>query len=166
MMKKITLFILLCFTFSNVVISQNSNHQNKYEMSKQKVNKTEKEWKNILSDEEYRVLRQKGTEYPHTGKYNLHFENGVYNCNGCKTPLFNSDQKFETNCGWPSFDEAIEGTIKYVEDYSHNMIRTEIVCVKCDGHLGHVFNDGPTETGLRYCVNSVSIDFKKDPNKK
>ena len=94
------------------------------------------------------------------------FENGVYNCNGCKTPLFNSDQKFETNCGWPSFDEAIEGTIKYVEDYSHNMIRTEIVCVKCDGHLGHVFNDGPTETGLRYCVNSVSIDFKKDPNKK
>ena len=97
---------------------------------------------------------------------NLHFENGVYNCNGCKTPLFNSDQKFETNCGWPSFDEAIEGTIKYVEDYSHNMIRTEIVCVKCDGHLGHVFNDGPTETGLRYCVNSVSIDFKKDPNKK
>ena len=131
-----------------------------------KVNKTEKEWKDILSDEEYRVLRQKGTEYPHTGKYNLHFENGVYNCNGCKTPLFNSDQKFETNCGWPSFDEAIEGTIKYVEDYSHNMIRTEIVCVKCDGHLGHVFNDGPTETGLRYCVNSVSIDFKKDPNKK
>ncbi len=145
MMKKITLFILLCFTFSNVVISQNKNHQNKYEMSKQKVNKTEKEWKDILSDEEYRVLRQKGTEYPHTGKYNLHFE---------------------TNCGWPSFDEAIEGTIKYVEDYSHNMIRTEIVCVKCDGHLGHVFNDGPTETGLRYCVNSVSIDFKKDPNKK
>ena len=141
MMKKITLFILLCFNFSNVVISQNMNHQNKYEMSKQKVNKTEKEWKNILSDEEYRVLRQKGTEYPHTGKYNLHFENGVYNCNGCKTPLFNSDQKFETNCGWPSFDEAIEGTIKYVEDYSHNMIRTEIVCVKCDGHLGHVFND-------------------------
>jgi peptide-methionine (R)-S-oxide reductase len=121
MMKKITLFILLCFTFSNVVISQNKNHQNKYEMSKQKVNKTEKEWKDILSDEEYRVLRQKGTEYPHTGKYNLHFENGVYNCNGCKTSLFKSDQKFETNCGWPSFDEAIEGTIKYVEDYSHNM---------------------------------------------
>ena len=165
-MKKITLFIVLSFIFSNVVISQNKNYENNHEMSKQKVNKTEKEWRDILSDEEYRVLRQKGTEYPHTGKYNLHFDNGVYNCNGCKTPLFNSDQKFETDCGWPSFDEAIEGTIKYVEDYSHNMIRTEIVCVKCDGHLGHVFNDGPTETGLRYCVNSVSIDFKKDPNKK
>ena len=147
MMKKITLLILLSLTFSSIVISQNKNHQNNHEMSKQKVNKTEKEWKDILSDEEYRVLRQKGTEYPHTGKYNLHFENGVYNCNGCKTPLFSSDQKFETDCGWPSFDEAIEGTIKYVDDYSHNMIRKEIVCVKCDGHLGHVFNDGPTETG-------------------
>ena len=114
----------------------------------------------------YRLTRSKFVPNERKVKYNLHFENGVYNCNGCKTPLFNSDQKFETNCGWPSFDEAIEGTIKYVEDYSHNMIRTEIVCVKCDGHLGHVFNDGPTETGLRYCVNSVSIDFKKDPNKK
>ena len=165
-MKKIILFILLSFIFSNIVISQNINHQKNNTMSKNKINKTDEEWKDILSDEEYRVLRQKGTEYPHTGKYNLHFENGVYNCNGCKTPLFNSDQKFETDCGWPSFDEAIEGTIKYVEDYSHNMIRTEIVCVKCDGHLGHVFNDGPTETGLRYCVNSVSIDFNKDPNKK
>ena len=99
--------MLLSLTFSSIVISQNKNHQNNHEMSKQKVNKTEKEWKDILSDEEYRVLRQKGTEYPHTGKYNLHFENGVYNCNGCKTPLFSSDQKFETDCGWPSFDDAI-----------------------------------------------------------
>ena len=165
-MKKITLFLLLFYTFSNIVISQNKNQQKSTEMSQQKVNKTDAEWKKKLGDEKYRVLRQKGTEYPHTGKYNLHFENGVYNCNGCNTPLFNSDQKFETDCGWPSFDEAIEGSIKYVEDYSHNMIRTEIVCVKCDGHLGHVFKDGPTETGLRYCVNSVSIDFKKDTNKK
>ena len=78
-----------------------------------------------------------------------------------KTPLFESNQKFKSNCGWPSFDEAIKGSIKYVEDYSHNMIRTEIICAKCDGHLGHVFNDGPTQTGLRYCVNSVSIDFKR-----
>tara|TARA_B100001248_G_scaffold260597_1_gene249273 strand:- start:1240 stop:1740 length:501 start_codon:yes stop_codon:yes gene_type:complete len=166
MMKKIILFLILVTNCGNTIFSQNKIYLKDTEMGKQKVNKTDEEWKNILSDEEYRVLRQKGTEYPHTGKYNLHFENGVYNCNGCKTPLFNSDQKFETNCGWPSFDEAIDGTIKYVDDYSHNMIRTEIVCVNCGGHLGHVFNDGPTETGLRYCVNSVSIDFNKDPNKK
>ena len=158
-MKKITLLLVLIFTTTNFVYSQYINDNKNINMSKKKIIKSDGEWRNILENEEYRVLRQKGTEYPHTGKYNLHFENGVYNCNGCKSPLFNSDQKFESDCGWPSFDDAIDGTIKYVDDFSHNMIRTEIICVKCDGHLGHVFDDGPTETGKRYCVNSVSIDL-------
>ena len=161
-MKKIHLILILIFTSVNLTLSQINNSIKVNNMNEKKFNKTEKEWKEILNEEEYRVLREKGTEYPHTGKYNLHFENGVYNCNGCKTPLFESNQKFKSNCGWPSFDEAIKGSIKYVEYYSHNMIRTEIICAKCDGHLGHVFNDGPTQTGLRYCVNSVSIDFKKE----
>jgi len=163
-MKKITILTLLLFTSVNVIVSQNKNYQKEKDMTN-KVEKTDEEWRNVLNEEEFRVLREKGTEYPHTGKYNLHFENGVYNCNGCKTPLFESNQKFESDCGWPSFDDAIDGSIKYVKDYTHNMERTEILCVKCDGHLGHVFNDGPTETGLRYCVNSVSIDFNKNSNK-
>ena len=130
-MKKITILILLLFTSLNVVVSQNKNYQKEIDMTKKKVKKTDEEWRNILNDEEFRVLREKGTEYPHTGKYNLHFENGVYNCNGCNTPLFESDQKFESDCGWPSFDDAIEGAVKYVDDFSHNMVRTEIVCVRC-----------------------------------
>lgn len=130
-------------------------------MSKYKINKTEDEWSKELSDEQFRILRQKGTERPHTGKYNLHFEKGIYTCAGCNQKLFESDSKFDAHCGWPSFDKAIKGTVEYVLDKSHGMIRTEIVCSNCGGHLGHVFNDGPTETGTRYCVNSVSIDFEK-----
>jgi len=125
-----------------------------------KINKTEEEWRKSLTSEEYRVLREKGTERPHTGSFNLHFENGTYVCKGCGQQLFESDSKFDAHCGWPSFDKAIKGTVDYVLDKSHGMTRTEIVCSHCDGHLGHVFNDGPTETGTRYCVNSVSIDFK------
>ncbi len=123
------------------------------------IEKTEAEWREELSDEDYRILRKKGTEMPHTGKYNLHFENGSYACKGCGATLFKSGYKFESNCGWPSFDDAIEGTVVYESDNTHGMIRTEILCAACGGHLGHVFNDGPTETGLRYCVNSASIDF-------
>ncbi|ETN96547.1 peptide-methionine (R)-S-oxide reductase MsrB [Zhouia amylolytica] len=130
------------------------------EQNNQSLEKTDAEWRALLSEEEYRVLRLKGTERPHTGKYNLHFEEGTYKCKGCGTPLFESDMKFESDCGWPSFDKAIEGTITYKKDTSFGMVRTEILCSKCGGHLGHVFNDGPTATGKRYCVNSVSIDFK------
>jgi peptide-methionine (R)-S-oxide reductase len=130
-------------------------------MTKYKINKTEDEWRNELSEEQFRVLRQKGTERPHTGVYNLHFEKGTYVCAGCHQKLFESDSKFDAHCGWPSFDKSIKGTVDYVLDKSHGMIRTEIVCSNCGGHLGHVFNDGPTETGTRYCVNSVSIDFEK-----
>ncbi|WP_139957932.1 peptide-methionine (R)-S-oxide reductase MsrB [Flavicella sediminum] len=126
-----------------------------------KLNKTEAEWKAQLSENEYHILREKGTERPHTGTYNLHFEKGTYTCKGCATPLFKSDTKFDAHCGWPSFDEAIEGTIRYEKDLSVGRIRTEIICDNCDGHLGHVFEDGPTETGLRFCVNSASISFKE-----
>lgn len=129
---------------------------------KTKTIKTDTEWREQLSEEQYRILREKGTEYPHSGKYNLHFEKGVYHCTGCHKPLFESTSKFESGCGWPSFDQSIKGNIDYILDKSHGMIRNEIVCANCGGHIGHVFNDGPTETGTRYCVNSVSIDFESE----
>lgn len=131
-------------------------------MSKYNINKTENEWRSELSDEQYRVLRTKSTEAPHTGKYNLHFENGAYNCAACNQQLFESNSKFDAHCGWPSFDDSIEGTVERILDKSHGMLRTEIVCSNCGSHLGHVFNDGPTETGERFCVNSVSINFDKN----
>ncbi|MBQ4819367.1 peptide-methionine (R)-S-oxide reductase MsrB [Aquimarina sp. MMG016] len=130
-------------------------------MNKYPIQKTEAEWKQQLSEEQYRVLRQKGTERPFTGEYNMHFEEGTYTCMACNTPLFESATKFDSGCGWPSFDKSIEGRVEYIRDTSHGMIRTEILCANCGSHLGHVFNDGPTETGQRYCVNSVSVDFDK-----
>ena len=126
-----------------------------------KVQKTEEEWKAQLGSEKYKILRQKGTEFPHTGQYNLHFEKGIYCFAGFGEPLFESSTKFNAHCGCPSFDQSIPGKVEYIKDTSHGMIRTEILCSSCGGHLGHVFDDGPTETGIRYCVNSLSIDFKK-----
>jgi peptide-methionine (R)-S-oxide reductase len=121
--------------------------------------KTEEQWKSELGSERYRILRQKGTELPHSGKYNLHFENGTYCCGACGEPLFESTNKFDAHCGWPSFDESIKGKVSYIKDNTHGMIRVEILCANCGGHLGHVFNDGPTPTGIRYCVNSLSVEF-------
>lgn len=134
-------------------------------MSKEyKIEKTEEEWKSLLSEKEYQVLRKKGTEHPHTGAYNLHFENGDYHCKACNAKLFDSEHKFESGCGWPSFDKAVDGAIEYIKDNSHGMVRVETVCANCGGHLGHVFDDGPRETtGQRYCINSESIGF--DPSK-
>lgn len=129
---------------------------------KYKIEKSEQEWLEQLGEEKYRILRKKGTEFPHSGKYNLHFEQGMYSCAGCQTPLFKSDAKFDAHCGWPSFDASLPGKIEYIKDTSHGMIRTEIVCTSCGGHLGHVFDDGPTESGVRYCVNSLSIEFKEE----
>lgn len=131
-------------------------------MSKYPLQRTEEEWKAVLSEEEYRVLRQKGTERPFTGTYNVHQEDGTYKCKACNTKLFESASKFDAGCGWPSFEESIDGTVEYIRDTTHGMIRTEILCANCGSHLGHVFNDGPTQTGQRYCVNSVSIDFDKE----
>lgn len=156
-MKKIFLVLPLFLVFGCQMNAQKT-------MKKEKINynveKTEAEWKAELTDEEYRILRQKGTERPGTGKYNLHFEEGTYKCAACDAVLFKSGSKFYSDCGWPSFDNAIEGTINYIDDYSLGIHRIEIVCANCGGHLGHVFNDGPTKTGKRYCVNSVSIDFE------
>lgn len=130
-------------------------------MKKYPVEKTEAEWLEQLGPERYAILRKKGTERPFTGAYNLHAENGAYNCGACNAQLFDSTNKFDSGCGWPSFDASIDGTVEYVRDTTHGMIRTEILCANCGSHLGHVFNDGPTETGQRYCVNSASIDFKE-----
>lgn len=125
------------------------------------IKKTAEEWKSELGLERYRILRQKGTEMPHSGKYNLTFEKGTYCCGACGEPLFESNSKFNSSCGWPSFDESIPGKVAYIKDATHGMVRTEIVCNNCGSHLGHVFDDGPTATGTRYCVNSASVDFKE-----
>ncbi|MEI9918644.1 MAG: peptide-methionine (R)-S-oxide reductase MsrB [Bacteroidota bacterium] len=125
-----------------------------------KVNLTDAQWKAKLTPEQYYVLRDKGTDRPFTNKYWLHHDNGVYTCAGCGQELFTSDMKFDTDCGWPGFDtELAGGRIKQIVDNSFGMRRIEIVCAKCGSHLGHLFDDGPTLTGLRYCVNSTSIDF-------
>jgi len=131
-------------------------------MSKYKVNKPEEEWKSLLSPEEYRILREAGTEYPFTGKYNNHKIKGTYSCKGCGSDLYESSAKFDSGCGWPSYDRSIEGAIEYRKDTSLGMHRVEILCSNCGGHQGHIFEDGPTETGQRYCVNSASIDFRSD----
>ena len=133
-------------------------------MNFRKENKTEKYWNKNLSKKEYQILREGGTEQPYTGKYNNHFEDGVYVCKGCGKPLYKSKSKFDSGCGWPSFDECIKNSIEYKKDLKIGVLRIEILCSNCGGHQGHVFNDGPTKTNQRYCVNSASIDFipKKD----
>jgi peptide-methionine (R)-S-oxide reductase len=122
---------------------------------------SDEEWRARLTPDQYEVLRRAGTEPAWSGKY-LHVdEDGVFRCAGCDLPLFSTDAKFDSGSGWPSFDRAIAaGTVEERPDHSHGMLRTEIVCSGCGGHLGHVFPDGPTETGLRYCVNSLAIEFE------
>ena len=127
-----------------------------------KVLKSNKEWAETLSEDLYHVARERGTERPFTGKYTLEASPGTYVCACCGAELFKSDDKFDAHCGWPSFDAtANPNAIEEHRDTSHGMIRTEVTCAKCDAHLGHVFPDGPTDTGLRYCINSVSLDLKK-----
>lgn len=126
-----------------------------------KVTKTDAEWRAELTPEQYEILRNKGTERAFTGKYWNAKDKGAYHCAGCGELLFVSDSKFDSGCGWPSFDKPANDMIEEHRDTSHGMVRTEVVCKNCGGHLGHVFNDGPTQTGLRYCINSASIDLEK-----
>lgn len=138
------------------LVAKNMSTSNKYPLQK-----TEAEWKAQLGFERYKILRQAGTEFPHSGQYNLHFEKGTYCCGACGETLFESNSKFQSSCGWPSFDESIPGKVEYIKDNSFGMQRIEILCANCGSHLGHVFDDGPTETGQRYCVNSASVDFRE-----
>lgn len=129
--------------------------------------KTEPEWKQILTDEEYAVLRQAGTERPFTGKYTDADDKGNYYCKACGNLLFTSETKYHSGCGWPAFyDIAGNSAVETRMDHSHGMTRIEVVCKRCQSHLGHVFEDGPRDkTGLRYCINSISLDFKGDSTK-
>jgi len=138
-----------------------SNHQYS-NTDTNKVVKPEEEWKKILNTEVYRVAREKGTERPYSSKFESFKEIGTYYCAVCGNPLFKSDTKFESGCGWPSFYEPItKSSIIYKPDNSYGMKRTEVECGRCNSHLGHVFDDGPPPTGLRYCINGVVLDFKK-----
>lgn len=159
-----TLLLLSIFSCKSQIKTDTIN--SKSDPMDYKIKKTEAEWKAELTPEQYEILREKGTEYPGTGAYYMNFEEGTYVCAACKTPLFASNHKFESHCGWPSFDDALEGKVKYIKDTTLGMKRTEIVCATCGGHLGHVFDDGPQETtGQRYCVNSISIEFKETTKK-
>jgi peptide methionine sulfoxide reductase msrA/msrB len=131
------------------------------------IQKSEEEWQKQLTSEQYYILREKGTERPFTGKLLMNKEKGVYKCAACDNELFTDEMKFDSHCGWPSFDKEISGgKIKKSVDRSHGMIRTEITCARCGSHLGHLFDDGPTETGQRYCVNSLSLEFVNEKEMK
>jgi peptide-methionine (R)-S-oxide reductase len=133
----------------------------------EKVDKTEEEWRKQLTPEQYRVMREKGTERPFTGEYEKSKDKGMYVCAGCGNPLFSSDTKYESGSGWPSFYQPLtEESVRTEEDGSMFMKRTEVLCSRCDAHLGHVFDDGPQPTGERYCMNSVSLKLEKDGVKK
>lgn len=130
-------------------------------MSSEKVVKTDAEWRQELTPEQYRILREHGTEAPFAGKYWKHKEDGSYACAGCGQELFRSDAKFDSGCGWPSFWDAVDPSkIQTRDDHSYGMHRIEVLCSRCGGHLGHVFEDGPRPTGLRYCINSACLDFR------
>ena len=127
--------------------------------------RTNSVWKRKLSSAEYHILREKGTERAFTGEYDGHFADGLYHCNGCGNKLFDSGTKYRAGCGWPTFYDALSGSVQEITDNSQSMNRIQVICSTCEGHLGHVYNDGPDPTGLRYCINSVSMNFKSSDDK-
>lgn len=154
--------ILLALVITTTLNACGQKPATKQSMETYPLQKTEAEWKAELGPDAYRVLREKGTERAFTGAYHDNHDKGTYKCNACHTPLFSSDQKFDSGTGWPSFFDVVKGgKVKSIVDKSHGMVRTEVVCGNCGGHLGHVFDDGPNPTGLRYCINSVSLEFEK-----
>jgi peptide-methionine (R)-S-oxide reductase len=160
----LVILALAAVTFTQACGQAPKNHTKSTTMNTQEptVVKTEEEWKKQLTPEQYHVLREHGTERAFTGAYWDNHEQGVYRCAGCGQELFTSGTKFDSGTGWPSFYQAIDPkAVKEIKDMSYGMVRTEVVCSRCGGHLGHVFDDGPQPTGLRYCMNSVSLDFQK-----
>ncbi len=151
-------------TYESKDIKQD-NENNKMKNIEFEIVKTEEEWKKQLGDFSYHVMREKGTERPYTSEYETLWDSGTYVCKGCGAELFHSETKFDAGCGWPSFYQSVnKDAILEILDKSHGMIRTEVVCKKCGGHLGHVFNDGYDQpTGLRYCINGASLGFVKKP---
>ena len=130
--------------------------------SREKIEKSDLEWRRQLTPEQYHILREAGTEYAFSGKYYRNHDTGTYHCAACGAPLFRSENKYESGSGWPSFWAPIEDALETRVDASHGMVRTEVRCARCAGHLGHLFDDGPRPTGLRYCINSGALDFKKE----
>lgn len=164
MNRKIVLSVLVLIFQLNTACAQQdqTNIQSKGKEMSAKIQKTDKEWKKILTPEQYHVLREKGTEKPFTGEYLNTKEEGVYKCAACGAELFSSDTKFDSNCGWPSFSDVVNNkNVITKDDFSFGMHRVEVMCANCGGHLGHIFDDGPKPTGQRYCINSLSIKLEK-----
>lgn len=161
-MKKllIPLICILFYTFN--ALAQHEESAGNAGENKFVITKTEEEWKKELTPQEYKVLREKGTEYAFSGKYYLNKKKGMYLCAACGNELFSSETKYDSGSGWPSFYKPIsKDNINEINDHSMGDVRTEVICSRCGGHLGHVFPDGPKPTGLRYCVNSIALDFKE-----